>query len=203
MLKLEDYGTIFLLMSFVGSLLISWPALGFVLPAAGGERFSALYVLGPNRMAEDYPFNVKENGEYRIFLGVENHMGSSAYYVLYVKLRGPDEPLPNSTAGIPSPLSALYEYRVILADEQAWEVPVVFSFRGVSFYGNSCSVDTFIIDGLDVDVGKVTSWDAENSGFYVELFFELWIYGNQPDRFSFHDRFVGIWLNVTASSIGV
>ena len=202
MLKLEDCGTIFLLLSFLGALVISWPALAFVFPARAGERFSALYVLGPNRMAEDYPFNVKENEEYRIYLGIENHMGSSAYYVLYVKLRSPDEPLPNSTAGVPSPLPALYEYRVILADEQAWEFPVVFSLTGMSFYGNSCTVDAFFVDGSEVDVDKVTSWDAENNGFYLELFFELWIFKNELDRFSFHDRFVGIWLNMTASTIG-
>ena len=203
MLKLEDYGTIFLLLSFLGALVISWPALAFVFPARAGERFSALYVLGPNRMAEDYPFDVKENEEYGIYLGIENHMGSSAYYLLYVKLRSPDESLPNSTAGVPSPLPALYEYRVILADEQAWETAVDFYLRGMSFYGNSCSVEALTIDGSDANVGKVTSWDAENRGFYLELFFELWIFENELDGFSFHDRFVGIWLNMTASTFGV
>lgn len=203
MLKLEDCGTIFLFVSFAGALLISWPALAFVFPARAGERFSALYVLGPNRMAEDYPFNVQADEFYRVFLGVENHMGSSAYYVVYVKLRGSDEPLPNSTAGTPSPLPALYEYRVVLADERAWETTVDFSLRGMSFYGNSCTVETLTIDGSDADVGKVVSWDSENEGFYLELFFELWVYEYESDRFSFHDRFVGIWLNMTASTVGV
>lgn len=68
----------------------AWPALGFVLPIGRGERFSALYVLGPDRMAEDYPFDVKAGESYRVFLGVEDHVGSSAYYAVYVKLRSQD-----------------------------------------------------------------------------------------------------------------
>ena len=197
MLKLEDCGTIFLLLSFLGALLISWPALAFVFPARVGERFSALYVLGPNRMAEDYPFNVKENEEYGIYLGIENHMGSSAYYVLYVKLRSPDEPLPNSTAGIPSPLPDLYEYRVILGDGEVWETPLGFSFQGISVNGNTCRAETLSLEGSDLNVGKTTSWDSENNGYFYELFFELWIWDVASKDFSFHNRFVGIWLNMT------
>jgi len=198
MLKLEDYRTIFLIVSLVGVPVITSPALVFVFPARGGERFSELYVLGPNRMAEDYPSNMKADEAYKIFLGIGNHMGSSACYVLYVKLRNQSELLPNSTGGTPSPLPALYEYRVFLGDGGIWEKQVNFSFRGFSFYGNSCTVETLTVNGLDLHVGKVTSWDSENRGYYLQLFFELWIYNSESNGFSFHNRFVGIWLNMTA-----
>jgi len=197
MLKLEDYQTLFLIASLAGSLVISWPAVGFVLPVRGGERFSELYVLGPGRMAEDYPFNVLEDEEYRVYLGVGNHMGGSAYYLLYVKLRGQTEPLPNSTDGTASPLPALFEYRAVLGEGEVWEEPLDFSFKGLLFSGDGCSVETLSLNGLDVDVGKMVSWDEENRGFYLELFVELWIYDAEVEGFSFHDRFVGIWLNMT------
>jgi UDP-glucose 4-epimerase len=49
------------------------------------------------------------------------------------------------------------------------------------------------------NVDKPASWDAENSGYYYELFMELWIYDPASDGFSFHNRFVSRWLNMTAS----
>lgn len=197
MLNLEDYGTIFILVSLVGVLVFASPALVFVFPSRAGERFSELYVLGPNRMAEGYPSNVVDNETYKVFLGIGNHMGSSAYYILYVKLRNQTEPLPNSTAGTPSSLPALYEYHVFLGDGRVWETPLSFSLRGFSFYGNSCNVETLNIDGLDLHIDKLVSWDSENVGYYLELFFELWVYDSGSEGVSFHNRFVGIWLNMT------
>jgi hypothetical protein len=32
----------------------------------------------------------------------------------------------------------------------------------------------------------------------LELLFELWIYNPESAVFSFHNRFVGLWLNMTA-----
>ena len=197
MLKLEDYGTIFLLLSLAGALAISTPALAVVVPTVASEKFSELYILGPNRMAEDYPFNVKANESYNVFLGIGNHIGSSSYYALYVKLRSRDEPLPNSTVETPSPLPALYEYKVILSEGEVWEKPLSFSFNGLSFNENSCLVETLTINGLKQQVNKLVLWDPENKGYYLELFFELWIYNSETNAFTFHNRFVGIWLNMT------
>jgi len=42
-------------------------------------------------------------------------------------------------------------------------------------------------------------WDDGNGGYFYELFMELWIYNVASDAFQFHNRFVGLWLNVTAS----
>jgi uncharacterized membrane protein len=63
-LSLEDWGTIFLLTSIAGALIIGSPALALVLPSQAGEKFSELYILCPNRMAEDLPFNVKVGENY-------------------------------------------------------------------------------------------------------------------------------------------
>lgn len=198
MLKLEDFETIFLLTSFAGALIISSPALAFVFPSQTSEKFTELYVLGSNRMAEDYPFNVKAGEGYKIYLGIGNHMGSSVHYALYVKLRNQTEPLPNSTTGAPNPLPPLYEYRVFLGHGEVWETPLDFSFEGFSFYGNSSILETLTVNGLNLHVDKTTSWDSENKGYYFELFFELWIHDPESNGFSSHNRFVGIWLSITA-----
>jgi hypothetical protein len=198
MLKLEDYKTIFIVVSLVGALVIAAPTLASILPTRATERFSELYVLGPNRVAEGYASNVKAGETYKVYVGVGNHMGSSAYYALHVKLRNRGEPLPNSTTSTPSALPALYEYRVFLGDGGDWETPLDFSFRGLSFYGNSCTVETLSTNGLNLHVGKVASWDSESKGYYLELFFELWIFIPESRSFSYHNRFVGLWLNMTA-----
>jgi hypothetical protein len=58
-------------------------------------------------------------------------------------------------------------------------------------------VETLSLNGLDLHVGKMVSWDSENKGYYLQLFFELWIYDSNAGGFSFDNRFVGIWLNAT------
>jgi len=195
--NLNDFRSFFVMASLVGALFIAWPVSFSAFPSEGGEKFSELYVLGPNRMGENYPFNVKANENYRIFLGTGNHMASSAYYVVYVKFRNQSEPLPNPTAYMPSPLPALYEYRVFLRDGGVWEAPLDFSLCRPTISGNKCSLESLTINGLPSCVNKVGLWDSENEGFFFELFFELWIYDPQTKDFRYHNRFVGIWLNMT------
>jgi len=197
MLRVEDFGTIFMLTSLLGALAISSPALAFVLPSQTRERFSELYVLGPNHMAEDYPFNVKTNKTYKIYIGINNHIGSSAYYELDIKLRNQTEQLPNSTISIPSPLPTIYKFQVLLIDNGNWETPLEFSLSGLSFSRNKCRVDWLTVNGVAFHVEKNSSWNSENKGFYLQLFFELWIYDLESSSFTFNNRFVGIWLNMT------
>jgi len=195
-MKLEDYKVIFVAVGLVGILIFASPALSLVLRLPGGERFSELWVLGPGHMAEDYPGNVTAGVNYLIYVGVGNHLGSSAYYVLYVKFRNETEPLPNSTSGAPSVLAPLYEYRVFLEDNNSGEVPLTFSFSNVSFSGSKSTVGNFVTNGVSYSVDKSASWDAVNSGYYYQLFIELWIYDPVSDVPSFHNRFVSRWLRL-------
>ena len=198
MLKIEDFQAIFLIASLVGTLAIASPAFAYLLPPRSSERFSELYILGPSRRDEGYPSNVRVNETYGVFLRIGNHMGSSAYYAVYVKLRNQSEPLANATAGTPSPLPVLYEYRVFLVDGEVWETPVNFTLRGFSFQGDGCFVENLVLNGVDMHVGKMASWHSGGEGYYLQLFFELWLYDFKAESFSFHNRFVGIWLNITS-----
>lgn len=53
------------------------------------------------------------------------------------------------------------------------------------------------MNGEALPVWGVSSWDEERKGFYHELFFELWLFDEASGVFQYHNRFVGIWLNVT------
>jgi hypothetical protein len=199
MMKLEDYKVAFAAVGLVGVLILASPTLGLALHLPGGEKFSELWVLGPGHMAENYPFNVRENESYLVYVGVGNHMGSSTYYAVYVKFRNETEPLPNATTGAPSVLAPLYEYRVFLEDNGSGAVPLNFSFSKVSFYNGQSTVGNLTINGATFGVDKSVSWDEVNSGYYYQLFIELWIYDEATNMLVFHNRFVSRWLNMTAT----
>ena len=196
-MNLEDFKLFYMLLCFGLGLIILSPTLAMVMTLPAGERFSELWILGPGHMAEDYPFDVRADESFLVYVGVGNHMGSSAYYLVCVKFRNQSEALPNATAGMPSPLAPLFEYRVFLRDGGTWEAPLTFSFSEVSFFNNQSLVESLVIDDVAFSVGKSALWDGENNGYYYQVFMELWIYNVGSDAFEFHNRFVGLWLNMT------
>jgi uncharacterized membrane protein len=149
-------------------------------------------------MAEDYPLNVAVNEKQNVFVGVGNHLGRSAYYVVYVKLRNQTQAAPNMTTFTPSPLAPLYEFRFVVTDGGTWETPVVFSFLEASRSGDLLNVTRISINDAVFSVESLAICDAHDNGFYYQLFFELWMYDESVSSFSYHNRFVGIWLNMTA-----
>ena len=175
------------------------PTLAGYVSLPHGEAFSEMWVLGANRLAEGYPFNVTADQVYKVYLGVANHMGVSEYYRVYVKLRNLTDSIPDSLSGMPSSLDPLGEYRVLLDEDGVWEREVDFSFEGVSFDGNLSKISRFVLGDYSFSVDKTVVWDEGNGGFYCQLIFELWRYNVTRSGFQFHDRFVGIWLNVTQS----
>jgi len=198
-MNLEEYKSVFTVTALGLILVVAFPTVSMVLPfPEGGERFSELWLLGPDHMAEGYPFNVR-GGEVQgpIYVGVCNYMGCSQYYMVYVKFRNQTQPLPNATVSEPSSLSPLYEFQFFLADGETWETPVSFVVEDVGFEGNSSFVTEVSINGHVFPVDVFSSWDSEQDGFYFQLFFELWLYSGDLQGFEFHDRFVGIWLNMT------
>jgi hypothetical protein len=198
-MNLRDYKVVFVALGLTGVLVLASPTLGLVLHLPGGEKFSDLWILGSKNMIQDYPFNVTADVNYLVYVGVGNHLGSSAYYVMYVKFRNETEPLPNSTAGTPSVLAPLYEYRLFLEDNSSSEVPLTFSFSNVSFSNNQSTVGRVTVNAVQSTVDESVAWDAVNRGYYYELFIELWIYNPASNGPNYHNRFVTCWLNMTAS----
>ena len=197
-MNFQNYRTFFIVGSLVSVLLAASPALSLLVSfPRSGESFSELWLLGPNHMVEDYPFNVQTGEEYSLFLGVGNHLGRSAYYLVYAKFRNQTQPLPNASSSEPSSLSSAFEFRFFIADGDVWETPVIFQVLSASFRGNVVVVDSVSVNDRAFPVGCSLTWDSENSGFFFQLFFELWLYNSARSSFQFHDRFVGIWLNMT------
>jgi len=214
MVNLEEYRTMFLVITLGLALVAAYPALAIFVPFTdGSEKFSEVWLLGPGHTAEDYPFNVGAGEMHSIFVCLGNHMGSSEYYMVYVKFG-------NSTqldfdSSEPGSLDPLYEFRVFVGDEAFWESPVTFGFQNVFIEDNVLivdnvtmnvaiedavlSVDEVLINGMVFPVDASTRWDSEKSGFYFRLSFELWRYDLALQSFKFDNRVVGILLNMTSS----
>jgi hypothetical protein len=199
-MKLEDYKAAFVVVGLIGVLLFASPALSLVVHVSSGEKLSELWILGSEHSAENYPFNVGENESHLVYVGIRNDLGSSAYYGVYVKFANQTEALPKAMTDVPSSLPLLYEYHAFLEDGQTWEQPLIFSFSHVSAAQNRAVVGGLKLNGVPISVNRPAARDDEAKGYFYELFMELWIYNVASDAFQFHNRFVGIWLNVTAAS---
>jgi uncharacterized membrane protein len=176
------------------------PTLGlFIRIPDGSERFSEVWLLGPEGQAENYPFNVSVNESYYVYVGVGNHLGRSAYYRIYVKFRNQTQQLPNFTMAEPSTLPPLYEFSLVVSDGNVWEAPLTFAFENVLLQQNFSLVQSISINGLIFPVNCTSTWDSDRNGFYYQMFFELWLYNVTSRSFQYHNRFVGLWLNMTGS----
>jgi hypothetical protein len=197
--NLEEIRTLFMVATLVVALVAASPALGVIVPLRGGsERFSELWLLGPDHMVEGYPFNVSVGEEYSVFVGVGNHMGSSEYYRVYVKLSNSTEFIPDVDGGVPSSLSPLYEWQFFIGDGEVWESVVTFRFEDVVVEGDVLVVGDVVIDGVSFAVDGSTVLDSREEGCLFELFFELWRYDVASKSFKFDNRFIGLGLNITA-----
>ena len=199
-MKLEGYKLVFAAVGLIGVLLIASPALAGVVRFPGGEQFSELYLLGPNQMAANYPSNIAVGQNYSVYVDVGNQLGSSAYYVLYVKFSNQTDQMPNATLGTPSSLQPLYEYRFSIQDSMNWESLLNFSVSNAAISGNNSQINTLQINGVTFNVDKSAMWDSNSTTFKYQLLFELWIYNVQTGSVEFNNRYVNLQLNLTQTT---
>ena len=195
-MDLEDYQIVFAAGTLVLMLLIASPALSLSVNFQNGAaKFSEFWILGPNHTLGDYPFNIQANENYQAFVGVGNHLGQDSYYRVYIKFRSLTQPFLNNSE--PSSLPPLHEYQFFVADEGTWESSLSFSVSGVSITNNTSLVRDISIDGVVFPVDSESPWSHEHRGYYYQMLFELWLYNMTSKSFHYHNRFVGLWLNMT------
>jgi uncharacterized membrane protein len=200
--NLQEYKVLFLVVTAVLALLVASPALQRVLVYPQTEFFSEMWLLGPGHVAEDYPYNITRGEAYSVFLGVANHLGECAYYVVEVKFRNATQSAPDSFNRTASSLEPLYSFNVFVADKESLELPLNFSFDyNESSYNATLSEVRFnsvTLNGTAVGLGGLTSvWDAQASRFFGNLVFELWIYNGTLSAFQYHERYIDLKFNMT------
>jgi len=196
-MNLNDYQTLFVVVTLGSALIVASPVLALVVSFKGGsEQFSEFWLLGPDHIADDYPFDVNAGEMYTVFVGLENHMGSSEYYKVYVKFCNETQSLLDSDEGVPSSLSPLHEYPFFVEDDGVWESSVSLCFNNVVIEDGILSVGEVVINEVSFPVDVYAVWDSESEGYFFQLFFELWRYDADSHSFTFADQSVGLWLNV-------
>ncbi len=228
-LNLQKYTVLFVVVTAVLALLVASPALQRVLVYPQTEFFTELGLLGPGHMAENYPYNITRNQNYNLFLGVANHLGSVAYYVVEVKFRNETQSAPDSFNHTSGSVPALYSIPVFVADKESHELPISFafdySFQNVTrvVYSNvtvpSGPGENATIQQVAENVtvlqanfnslkfndatlslqGYSSDWNSTTSEFYGNLIFELWIYNSTTSGFQYHDRFVDLKFDMTST----
>ena len=196
-MNLKDYRLIFIAIGLIGLLIIASPSLASVIKLPPGEQFSELYILGPNHMAENYPFNIVPNENYTIYVGVGNNMGASDYFIVYVKLLNASDILPGETS---SPVNPLFEYRFFMQNEQIIESKLSFSISQTLVSNNRSIMGNININDIEFKVDKQAIWNSTYSMFHYRLLFELWKYNNQSGAFEYSNRYVNLQLNLTRAN---
>jgi hypothetical protein len=199
-MKLGDYKLIFVVVGLIGVLLIASPAIAGAIRLPGGEQFSELYLLGPNQMTENYPSNIGVGQNYSVYVNVGNQLGSSAYYVLYVKLANATGELPDTILGTSSLLQPLYEYRFSIKDSTTWQSLLSFTVTNATITPTTSQINTLQINDQTVNVDKSATWNTNTTKFAYQLFFELWLYNEHTGSVEFNDRFLSLQLNLTRTS---
>jgi hypothetical protein len=178
---------------------VASPALQRLLIYPQTEFFTEMWLLGPEHKAENYPYNLTRNQDYTVFLAVSNQLGHCGYYMVQVKFRTQNQSAPDSLARTPSSLPSLYSLNVVVADKETWESPVTFSFDYSYDEVNSQVIfNRLIFNGAALNLdGYSAAWDAENSKFFGNLIFELWIYNEATGGFTYHERYTDLKFNMT------
>lgn len=185
------------------ALFVASPFLSNVLVYPRTEFFTELWILDANHEAENYPYNITRGENYTIHLGIANHLGHCAHYMIQVKFRNQTQPTPISFGPIedrlPSSMPSLFNFTVFVADGQIYEFSITFSFD----YTWDKQLSKVKFSGLTLNniwlnmSGYLASWDSERKAFCGLLFFETWLYNVSVNDFQYHGRFVGLWLNMT------
>jgi hypothetical protein len=225
-MDLLQYKAVFLTATAILALLTASPALQKVLVYPQTEFFTEFSLLGPQHTAENYPYNITSNGNYRVFLGVTNHLGSCAYYVVEVKFRNQTQSAPDSFNRTNSSLEPLYSVNFFVPDKESWEMSLVFSlnysfdevtrtvYRNVSVSIPNGNVtyqqvpETVTLERANFGYLKLNDYtmslqglssdfDPETHEFFGNLVFELWIYDATTSSFVYHERYVDLKLNMT------
>lgn len=198
-MNLEQYHAVFVVGILTLAFVAATPVLSLIMPfSVERDRFSRFWLLGPNHLVQDYPFNVSVGENYRIFVGVGNQMGISSYYRVLVKFGNQTQSVQDTTASNASPLAPLYEFRAFVMSEGIWEAPLTFSVLEVLRSSSSMSVVRLAVNDEVFFPDASSRWSAEYNGFFFQLFLELYLYDSAARSFQFHNRAVGIWLNLTA-----
>jgi hypothetical protein len=197
-MALYQYRTVLLIVLVVSGLLVASPALEQLIVYPKTDPLTEFYLYGSNHSAT-YPSNVTADHPIELYLCGSNHMGELAYYQIEVKFRNISQSGPDSFNHTASKLLPLATLTAVAADNSTFEIPIEVSFQYKENPNNPSQLimNSITINGNVLPLNATSiEWDANKAGFYGNLFFELWLYSPQNSSFSYHERYIGLWLRM-------
>ena len=194
----QQYKTLLLIATIVLALFAASPAIQKLVVAPPNQELTELSILGPYHNAT-YPYYLLSGADFTVYLNVTNHMDSCAYYNLQVKFRNETQSAPDSFNFTSSTQPALSNSTFILSNEQSTELPISFSFNYDITGTTQLNMQSIVINGYSLDSsGTTIAYNPDKKGFFGNLFFELWMFNDSTNAFQYNQRYVSLWLNMTA-----
>ncbi|MCL2432436.1 DUF1616 domain-containing protein [Candidatus Bathycorpusculum sp.] len=195
----ERFKALFFVVPLILMLLVASPIMQRFLVYPQNDRFTEFWLLGTDQKAENYPYDIAKNTDYRIFLGLSNHLGSISYYRVQVKLFNQSlDDGPDTFKRTHSNLPTLYNFNVFVAADQNVHLPIIFSFD-YDLLDPELNFNSLTLCDDDVDIGDYISLpDSISWDYYACLVFELWLYNGSTGNFQYHERYLSLRLNMTS-----
>jgi hypothetical protein len=197
---LERYKTLIIVIAGIAALFIASPVLEELqqlIVAQQTDYLTEMALLGSNHDA-DYPSNVTSGQNYRLYLEISNHLGYAAEYRVEVKFRDAGQSGPDSFSHTSSSLPSMRSFSVFAADNQTVELPLDISFQySLDSASNVINMESITVNGDALRPGTTQiDYNYDRSGFYGNLFFELWINNQTTNSYQYHERYVSLWLKM-------
>ena len=194
---LQKYRGLFLIITAVLALFIASPLLQKFVYFPQTDFFTELSLFGSYNNAT-YPTNVTSGGTFRLYLNVDNHLGSLAYYVVEAKFGNQSKFTPNTFNHTSSVLPSLGSISFFVADNESLQVPIDISLQYNVDPNDSRLLDmqSITLNGATISDQTTIAWNSEKNGFYGNLFFELWLNNDTTNGLVYHERYVSLWLKM-------
>jgi len=195
----KSYGAVVLTVTVVLALFAASPALQRISISAKAPPITELSILGSYDNAS-YPTNIISGQSYQFYVNIVNQLGSYAYYVVEVKFRTEAQSAPNSFSKTGSSLPPLNSIYFCLANGQSMKLPITFSlnYSPDGTVAHQMDAQSVVINGSPIAVNQTMTFDWERGGTFGNLFFELWRFDDATNSLQYDQRYVSLWLNMTA-----
>src|SRR5208283_20134 len=127
-MALQQYKTLLLVVTVVLALFVASPALKQLVAVPQTTPLTELSIFGAYDNAT-YPYNVVVGQNYSLYLNVDNHLGSLAYYQIEVKFRNETQSAPDSFNDTASNLPSLGDISFSVANNQTLQLSINISFQ--------------------------------------------------------------------------
>src|SRR5208283_518734 len=156
-MALQQYKTLFLVVTLVLALFIASPAIQQLAVAPQTMSLTELSLFGPYQNTT-YPYNATIGQNYPLYINVANHLGTTAYYLIEVKFRNQTQSAPDSFNHTSSDLQSLGNIAFCVANNQALQLPVNVSFQYQldSYVENQLDMQNIIVNGFPLSVSSTT-----------------------------------------------